>query len=234
MERAKGAERQSRKRNAGSRQSPAVRDLRKRRDVAAGKPATGWTPLASPGDARKRTRVIVIIMGVSGCGKTTVGRQLAVHLGWEFLDADDFHPPANIAKMRVGTPLSDADRVSWLALMRREVVERIAQGRSVVLACSALREAYRRELFHPGEPVRLVYLRGDFATIQQRLLQRTGHYMPATLLGSQFDTLEEPTEAIVVPVELSPADAVLEIERALNRVYSSHEGQATPPRPYGP
>ena len=176
-------------------------------------------------------------MGVSGCGKTTVGRLLATHFAWEFLDADGFHPPANVEKMRAGTPLGDADRVAWLASLRQAIAERLAAGRSAVLACSALREGYRRELRHPGEPVRFVYLKGDFATIRQRLLAgREGHYMPVSLLGSQFDTLEEPMDAIVVSVELSPEQAVLEIVRALNRVapISTDAGQATPPRSHGP
>jgi gluconokinase len=175
-------------------------------------------------------------MGVAGCGKTTVGQLLAERKGWEYLDADDFHPAANIAKMRVGTPLSDADRVGWLGSMRKAIAARLTEGRSAVLACSALREAYRRELRRPGEPVRIVHLRGDYATIHARLVARQGHYMPAKLLDSQFATLEEPVDAIAVPVELSPADAVEEIVRALDRAapVSTDAGQATPPRSFGP
>jgi gluconokinase len=180
--------------------------------------------------------VIVIVMGVSGCGKTTVGQLLAARLGWEFLDGDGFHPPANVAKMQAGTPLGDADRVAWLASLRQAIARRLAEKRSAVLACSALREGYRRELRHPGEPIRFAYLKGDFATIHPRIAHRKSHYMPASLLGSQFDTLEEPTDAIVVPVELSPADAVEAIVRALDRdaPESPDARQATSQSPYGP
>lgn len=188
--------------------------------------------LPAPDALTNVRRVIVIVMGVAGCGKTTVGRLLAKQLGWEFLDADWYHPPANIAKMQAGTPLGDADRVVWLGRMRREIEDRLARGRSAVLACSALREGYRRELRHPGEPIQFVYLRGDFATIHARLVGRTDHYMPAALLGTQFETLEEPEDALVVPVELSPEDAVETIMRALGRA-ATNAGQATTPRPHG-
>ena len=180
--------------------------------------------------------VIVIVMGVSGCGKTTVGELLAERLGWEFLDADVFHPASNVAKMQAGTPLGDADRVAWLAGLRKAIAARLASNRKTVLACSALREGYRRELRHAGEPIRFVYLKGDYATIHQRIADRKSHYMPSSLLGSQFDTLEEPVDAIVVPVELSPADAVEEIIRALGRedTESHHAGKAASSRPDGP
>jgi gluconokinase len=207
------------------------------RNVYSGIPAKVWTSLASVHQRAEVGDVIVIVMGVAGCGKTTVGRLLAAHLAWEFLDADGFHPPANVEKMRAGTPLGDADRVAWLAGLRKAIAQRLAAGRSAVLACSALREGYRRELRHPGEPIQFVYLKGDFATIQQRLIAgREGHYMPLSLLGSQFDTLEEPTDAIVVSVELSPKQAVLEIVRALDRaaLVSHDAGQTTSPRSDGP
>lgn len=175
-------------------------------------------------------------MGVSGCGKSTVGRLLAERLGCEFLDADDFHPPANVAKMRAGTPLTDADRTGWLTRLRTEISLRLAARRDLVLACSALREGYRNQLRHSGEPVRFAYLRGDYETISRRFAGREGHYMPASLLASQFATLEEPVDAIVVPVELSPDDAVLTIVRALDRAapVSTDAGETTPPRPHGP
>jgi gluconokinase len=199
--------------------------------------ANAHTSLASRRGRAESWRVIVIVMGVAGCGKTTVGQLLATHLAWEFLDADGFHPPANVVKMRAGTPLGDADRVAWLAALRKAIAERLAAGRSAVLACSALREGYRRELRRPGEPVQFAYLKGDFATIERRLRAgREGHYMPLSLLGSQFETLEEPTDAIVVSVELSPEQAVLEIVRALQRVapVSTDAGQDTSPRSHGP
>jgi len=155
-------------------------------------------------------------MGVSGCGKTTVGRALAARLGCAFLDADDFHPPENVAKMRGGTPLTDADRAGWLDRLRAEIEAHLAAGTSAVLACSALRAAYRARLRRAGEPVHVAYLRGDFDTIAARLASRAGHYMPVTLLRSQFDTLEEPgAGAIEVPVELSPEQAVARIMAAV-------------------
>lgn len=155
-------------------------------------------------------------MGVSGCGKTTVGRTLAGRLGCDFLDADDFHPPENVAKMRGGTPLTDDDRAGWLDRLRAEIETRLASGTNAVLACSALRERYRTRLRQPGEPVHLAYLRGDYDTIAARLTGRAGHYMPPTLLRSQFATLEEPgAEAIVVPVELTPDQAAARILGAL-------------------
>jgi gluconokinase len=160
--------------------------------------------------------VIIIIMGVSGCGKTTVGKLLAQRLGTEFLDADDFHPPANVEKMRNGIALTDDDRAGWLDRLRELISKNLQSGTSLVLACSALRQRYRDRLHQPGEDVSLVYLKGDFGTIMQRLEQRGGHYMPASLLESQFAALEEPGDAIVIDIELSPSDAVQEIEARLN------------------
>jgi gluconokinase len=155
-------------------------------------------------------------MGVSGCGKSTVGRLLAEQLHWRFLDADDFHSPANVAKMREGIPLTDNDRAGWLQRLRDELVSSLQRNMPVVLACSALREAYRAVLRSAGAAVRFVYLRGNFATIQARLATRKDHYMPASLLESQFAALEEPRDAVIISVELSPADAVREIRRQLN------------------
>lgn len=179
-------------------------------------------------------------MGVAGCGKTTVGRRLAAQLGWEFLDADDFHTAENVAKMRAGEPLTDTDRTGWLARLRTEIAVRLANRRSAVLACSALREKYRAELHRPGESIRWVYLRGSYDVIHARLLARSGHYMPASLLASQFAALEEPEDAVVVPVEFSPEEAVIRIVAALEGSQASavtataHDaGKTTPPRPHG-
>ena len=157
-------------------------------------------------------------MGVSGCGKTTVGRALAARRGWEFLEGDAFHPAESVVKMRAGTPLDDADRADWLVRLRAEIEERLATGRDAVLACSALRTRYREVLRRPGEAVVFAFLRGDFATIRARLAERAGHYMPASLLESQFAALEEPDaqDAIVVPVEIPPEEAAARIERAMN------------------
>jgi len=160
--------------------------------------------------------MIVIPMGVSGSGKTTVGRLLATDLGWPFHDADDFHPPENVAKMRAGVPLADADRAVWLDRLRSLIEELIAARRSAVLACSALKQAYRDRLAVDPAAVRFVYLRGDYELIHRRLQERTGHYMPAALLRSQFETLEEPgTDVLVVDVAPAPAEIVATIEHAL-------------------
>jgi gluconokinase len=139
-------------------------------------------------------------MGVSGSGKTTVGRALAERLGWGFHDADDHHPASNIEKMRQGVPLNDADRAPWLSALRAIIEVSIARGAPGILACSALKQRYRDALAGPG--VRFVFLRGDLATIRARMEGRQ-HFMPIKLLESQFAALEEPADAIVVDVALT-------------------------------
>lgn len=162
--------------------------------------------------------MMVVVMGVCGCGKTTVGRALARALDYEFLDADDFHPEANVAKMAKGVALTDDDRWPWLDRLVAAVRERAASGRGVVLACSALKEAYRARLRRgtdaPDE-FKLVYLKGDAATIALRLGARSGHYMPASLLASQFAALEEPDNAIVVDIRQSAEDQARQIAASL-------------------
>jgi len=143
--------------------------------------------------------MIVVVMGVSGCGKSTVGEALAASLGWRFLDADDFHPPANVAKMAAGTPLVDEDRWPWLDRLAAEMRAINAGGGDAVLACSALRQAYRDRLVAAGD-VRFVHLAGDLPTIAARLASRQHRYMPQSLLASQFATLEPPADAIAVDV----------------------------------
>ena len=141
-------------------------------------------------------------MGVSGCGKTTVGRMLAETLDVEFLDADDFHPTSNIEKMRSGIPLTDADRWPWLKILANELSARPA---GCVLACSALKQAYRDILDQTSVDIIWVYLEASPALIEERLRQRKGHFMPSALIASQFEALEPPENAIVVdagkPVE---------------------------------
>jgi len=158
--------------------------------------------------------VIVVLMGVTGVGKTTIGRILAQDMGWPFLDADDFHPPANVAKMRSGIPLNDIDREPWLAALRFEIDARLLRGDSAVLACSALKQAYRDRL-HASEAVRFVHLRGDAALIRERLLARTGHYMDPGLLASQFAALEEPLGVLAVDIGPTPQEIASFIEEAL-------------------
>jgi gluconokinase len=148
-------------------------------------------------------RVIVVLMGVSGVGKTTVGRLLVDRLGWEFLDGDDFHPPVNKAKMARGEPLTDADRGPWLDVLAAAIRRRLESNVSAVLACSALKEAYRERL-RVGPEVRFVHLRADAATLRQRLEQRQGHYFQPGLLASQLEALEEPSDALTVDASATP------------------------------
>jgi gluconokinase len=162
--------------------------------------------------------MVVILMGVMGAGKTTVGRLLAARLGWSFYDADDFHPPANVERMERGQPLDDADRAPWLAALRDLIARLLADGKSAVLACSALRERYRRALVPDDAPpgaVRLAYLRGDSALLAERLSHRAGHFAAASLLPSQLESLEEPADAIVVDVAAPPEVIVERISREL-------------------
>ena len=149
--------------------------------------------------------MVVVLMGVSGSGKTTIGKLLAQDQGWTFFDADDFHPPANIAKMAQGIPLTDADRIPWLDVLHRLIEEHRTSGNVMVLACSALKQAYRERLCGDQASVFWVYLKGAFEQIERRLQQRRGHYMGAKLLSSQFATLEEPQNAFVIDT-LLPAE----------------------------
>lgn len=151
----------------------------------------------------------VVVMGVQGCGKTSVGQALARRLGARFVDADDFHPPANVEKMRAGTPLDDTDRAPWLARLNAVLRHSVAKGEPVVLACSALKARYRATLAERLPTLRVVHLSGSYELIAARLAQRQHRYMPPGLLRSQFDALEPPAEAIVVDVD-APVDAIVE------------------------
>jgi gluconokinase len=155
--------------------------------------------------------MILIVMGVSGSGKTTVGRALASALSCEFSDADKFHSSANIAKMSRGVALTDEDRAPWLASMRAAIEHWAEKGGDHVLACSALKERYREALVPPGVDLRFVYLRGDFDLLARRLGERKGHFFDPALLRTQFEALEEPQNAIVVDVDAAPADVVATI-----------------------
>jgi len=147
-------------------------------------------------------------MGVSGCGKTTVGHALAERLRATFLDADDFHPVANVEKMRNGIPLSDDDRLPWLDSLNHELRSRAAAGERVVLACSALKARYREAIAKDMAQVDWIFLDGSFELIAARMRERSSHYMPESLLRSQFETLERPRDAICISIELSPAEQV--------------------------
>jgi gluconokinase len=159
--------------------------------------------------------MIVILMGVVGAGKTTVGRLLAQQLQWKFADADDFHPAANIAKIRQGISLSDDDRWPWLRLLRASIANWSSTGVSVVLACSALKESYRQELT-TGPDVRFVYLKGSASLIAGRLGLRQGHFADGQILDSQIADLEEPEAAITVDVGKPPQQIVTEIRDKLH------------------
>ena len=150
----------------------------------------------------------LIVMGVSGCGKSTIGKMLAGRLGWDFYDGDDFHPPANVAKMAADIPLDDKDRAPWLARLHGLIAESLETNRPGVLACSALKQSYRDELVRATAGARFVYLKGDYETILARMEERHGHYMKPEMLQSQFATLEEPSDAIVVDIRLSPDQIV--------------------------
>ena len=153
-------------------------------------------------------------MGVAGSGKTTVGRRLAGELGWEFYDADDFHPPANIEKMARGVPLTDEDRRPWLAALGELVRGCLARGAHAVLACSALKGRYRERLLVDGR-VRLAYLKADRQLIRERLTSRRGHYMKAALLDSQFAALEEPGPEAHFDASATPDELVAAIRARL-------------------
>jgi gluconokinase len=163
--------------------------------------------------------MIVVVMGVSGVGKTTVGAALARRLGCRFLDADAFHPTANVEKMRRGVPLTDDDRRPWLDAIARELASRAAAGSGVGLACSVLRRAHREALRAGarGADVRFVYLRANYDEVDARLRARTGHFIPESLLRSQLDTLEPPdaTEALAVDAAAPPEAIVDAIVRGL-------------------
>jgi len=162
--------------------------------------------------------VIIVICGVSGAGKTTVGKLLADELGWRFIEADDFHPAANIQKLRVGHPLTDEDRWPWLDGLRKQIEQLLAAGDNAVLACSALKRAYRDRLRVSGE-VKFVFLRGDYALVEKQLRGRRGHFMNPELLRSQFDDVQEPgadERALTVGLGRTPQEIVEEIEVKLH------------------
>ena len=159
--------------------------------------------------------MVVIVMGVTGCGKTTVGTRLASDLGWPFYDADDFHPPENKAKMARGIALTDADRAPWLQAIRHRIDETASAGAHAAIGCSALKEAYRHVLRDGAPSVRCAWLTGPRALLAERLRHRVGHFMNPALLDSQLETLEEPAYAVRVEIALPLAAQVRAIRGAL-------------------
>ncbi|MFN6568797.1 gluconokinase [Dendronalium sp. ChiSLP03b] len=159
--------------------------------------------------------MIILVMGVSGSGKTTVGKLLADSLHWEFSDADAFHSLENVEKMRRGIPLTEADRMPWLQNLQTAIKQWLQDNKDVVLACSALKQSYRQFLTLDSERIKLVYLKGAYELIQQRLQQRQNHYMSEKLLGSQFETLEEPLDTIHMDVAQTPQAIVQNIRMTL-------------------
>lgn len=161
------------------------------------------------------TSKIILVMGVAGSGKSTVGRMLSTGLGWPYFEADDFHPPANKEKMSRGLPLNDTDRAPWLAAIRSKIDHCRAAGQSAVFTCSALKEKYRTQLGIGAPDMILVHLTGDIETILARVGQRQGHYMKAELVQSQFDALEAPADALSINIKLPPEEIVRTILREL-------------------
>lgn len=160
--------------------------------------------------------MVIVLMGVSGSGKTTIGKALAADLGWAFIEGDDFHPAANVEKMRSGSPLTDEDRRPWLQALRGRVEEACERNEDVIVACSALKDDYR-DFLERDDPacVHFVYLRGSEDLIRRRLAEREGHFMDPALLRSQFEALEPPEGAIQVDIAPAPEAIAVEIRRKL-------------------
>jgi gluconokinase len=159
--------------------------------------------------------MVILVMGTTGAGKSTVGKLLAARLDWAFLDADDFHPPANIEKMKHGIPLTDADRLPWLANIHAELLRLGQAKQNVVLACSALKQSYRDQL-SAGLDFRVVYLRGTYDQMRRHIEGRHGHFAGEAILAGQFADLEEPKDALLLDVSHSPEQLVAEAIRLLH------------------
>jgi len=149
-----------------------------------------------------------LVMGVSGSGKTTLGFAIAQKYGWDFFDADDFHPPENIAKMAAGIPLSDPDRIPWLAALHDQLSSTLESGRHPVLACSALKDKHRAQLLAGLDGIAILYLKGSYELIWSRMSARRGHYMKPDMLQSQFNALEEPDDAFVLDIAMPPQEMI--------------------------
>ena len=159
--------------------------------------------------------MIILVIGVSGSGKTLIGKQLAAALRWEFQDADNFHPASNVQKMSQGIPLDDQDRAPWLEALQQAIARWLAEAKNVVLACSALKARYRRQLCQGQKDVQLVYLRGSFELLKHRLTERQEHFMKEAMLQSQLQDLEEPTTGIHIDIAQDPAAIIEQIRSHL-------------------
>jgi len=159
--------------------------------------------------------MVAIVMGVAGSGKTTIGRMLAESIGWEFHDADDLHPEANKRKMHSGMALTDDDRAPWLLAIRNLIQSIISSGKNAVVACSALKQSYRDAIVVDPNLVKIIFLKGSPELIASRIQNRIGHFMNPALLQSQFDTLEEPRDAIILDIDATPEEIVRTIRAQL-------------------
>ena len=160
--------------------------------------------------------MLIIITGVSGVGKTTIGKLLSENMGWTFYEGDDYHTDVNLAKMRNGTPLTDDDRWPWLNALRTKISEIMLHEKDAVLSCSALKESYRMRLGSGLKDIVFVYLRGDYQLVRNRISARVGHFMSADLLVSQYSDLEEPQNGIIVDAALEPMEIINYLKRALS------------------
>jgi gluconokinase len=158
--------------------------------------------------------MVILLMGVAGSGKTTIGQQLASELDWDFIDADDVHPPANIAKMAAGQPLTDEDRAPWLAALRARIEDHLARGKNAVVTCSALKKRYRKILVVDPEQVKVVHLHGSPELLRSRIAERKGHFMSPSMLDSQLAALEPPEHALKVDVAQTPEEIVARIRKS--------------------